>query len=227
MATIYSPTNLFAQSADKFGYGPYDPAIAPAVQLLEKNVSPLAPVAGVVAQTINDMAPIGATTVTQVSGDLNLYAIALTAGDVINNFSVCSVGAASTPAHWWFTLANSSFYPVAFSADQLTTGTAATTLVTVPVATVGVGASGATTSTAATSYTVLTSGIYYVGLMQAPTTTAFTVQGHTANGTGRGAVAPFLGFVDATARTTVPAFGTAFIVTAKTTPTAIAGVYLN
>ena len=225
MATIYAPTNLFAQLPDKFGYGPYDPAIAPAVQLLEKQVSVLAPVAGCIAQTLPDV--LMDTTVTQVSGELNLYAIALTAGDIINNFSVFSVGAASTPAHWWFTLANSSFFPVAFSADQLTTGTAAATLVTVPVATVGVGASGATTSTAGTSYTVLTSGIYYVGLMQAPTTTAFTVQGHTANGTGRGAVAPYLGFVDATSRTTVPAFGTAFIVTAKTTQTAIAGVYLN
>ena len=227
MATIYSPTNLFAQSADKFGYGPYDPAIAPAVQLLEKNVSPLAPVAGVVAQTINDMAPIAATTVTQVSGDLNLYAIALTAGDVINNFSVCSVGAASTPAHWWFTLANSSFFPVAFSADQLTTGTAATTLVTVPVATVGVGASGATTSTAATSYTVLTSGIYYVGLMQAPTTTAFTLDGVGPKGTGRGAVAPYPGFVSTTGLTAVPAFGTVFVSTSKATPVGIPYLWLN
>ena len=225
MATIYAPTNLFAQLPDKFGYGPYDPAIAPAVQLLEKQVSVLAPVAGVVAQTLSDV--LMDTTVTQVSGELNLYAIALTAGDIINNFSVVSVGAASTPAHWWFTLANSSFYPVAFSADQLTTGTAATTLVTVPVATVGVGASGATTSTAGTSYTVLTSGIYYVGLMQAPTTTAFTLDGVGPKGTGRGAVAPYPGFVSTTGLTAVPAFGTVFVSTSKATPVGIPYLWLN
>jgi hypothetical protein len=225
MASQYSNTNLFGQSPDKFGWGPFDPSIAPAVQLLEKGVSVLAPFAGVVAQTVQDV--LMDTTVTQVATNLNLYAIGLAAGDVINNFNVISVGAASTPAHWWFVLANSSFYPLAFSADQLTTATAADTAVTVPVATVGVGASGATTSTAATSYTVLTSGIYYVGLMQAPTTTAFTVQGHTANGAGRGALAPYLGFVSNTSASTVPAFGTALTSSAKATPTAVIGIYLN
>ena len=225
MASIYTPTNLFAQGVDHFGYGPYDPSIAPAVQLLEKGVSAFAPVTGVVAQTVPDL--LMDTTVTPTgTGDLDLYAVMLSAGDVINNFSVISVGAASTPTHYWLTLANSSYYPVAFTADQLTTAWAATTLITVPVASVGVGASGATTSTAATSYTVPTSGLYYVGIMQAGTTPC-TLQGHTANGTGRASYGPYLGFTSTTGLTAVPAFGTAFVVTSKTTPKAVAGIYLS
>ena len=225
MASIYTPTNLFAQGVDHFGYGPYDPSIAPAVQLLEKGVSAFAPVTGVVAQTVPDL--LMDTTVTPTgSGDLDLYAVMLSAGDVINNFSVISVGAASTPTHYWLTLANSSYYPVAFTADQLTTAWAADTLITVPVASVGVGASAATTSTAATSYTVLTSGLYYVGIMQAGTTPA-TLQGHTVNGNGRGAYAPYLGFTSTTGLTAVPAFGTVFTHTGLTTPKAVAGIYLN
>ena len=225
MASIYTPTNLFAQGVDHFGYGPYDPSIAPAVQLLEKGVSAFAPVTGVVAQTVPDL--LMDTTVTPTgSGDLDLYAVMLSAGDVINNFSVISVGAASTPTHYWLTLANSSYYPVAFTADQLTTAWAADTLITVPVASVGDGASAATTSTAATSYTVLTSGLYYVGIMQAGTTPA-TLQGHTVNGNGRGAYAPYLGFTSTTGLTAVPAFGTVFTHTGLTTPKAVAGIYLN
>ena len=63
--------------------------------------------------------------------------------------------------------------------------------------------------------------------MQAPTTTAFTLQGHSANGAGRGAFAPYLSFVSNTSASGLPAFGTALTATAVATPTAIAGVYLN
>lgn len=221
----YSNTNLFAQSVDKFGDGPYDPAIAPAVQLLQKGVAAAAPLTGVIAQTVPDDL-MDTTCTPSASGDLELQAIYLSAGDVVNNFTAISVGAASTPTHYWFCLANSIYQPVAFTADQLTTAWAADTLITVPVATVGAGVASNTTSTAATSYTVPTSGLYYVGLMQAGTTPA-TIQGHTANGAGRGAYGPYLSFLSTTGLTTVPAFGTVFLTSAKATPLAIKGIYLS
>ena len=63
--------------------------------------------------------------------------------------------------------------------------------------------------------------------MQAPTTTAFTLDGVGPKGTGRGAVAPYPGFVSTTGLTAVPAFGTVFVSTSKATPVGIPYLWLN
>ena len=96
----------------------------------------------------------------------------LPAGVKVANLKGTSVGAISSPTHWWFGLADSAYTLLAATADKTTTAWAASTTKSLPIAT--------SADSAGTSFTTKYSGLYY--LLHNITATSPTLQGISVTG---------------------------------------------
>lgn len=172
------------------------------------------------ANTIAQTVPRQSSTVANLSmstGVLQLAAVYLPAGAVINNFNWLSGSTAgATLTHQWMALYTSARVLVATSADATSGAIAASTPITYAVATVAAGA--------ATSYTVPTSGLYYVGLMVANGATQPSGSGITSTAASTGIV-PILSGTSTGSLTTAPTFPTT--ATAITPTTGIIQMWLT
>lgn len=128
------------------------------------------------------------------SGTLLLQAIPLPAGLTIGHLVWRSVGATSSPTHYWFGLYDQNLVQLAVTADQTSSAWSAVTSKSLAIATVASGS--------ASSFTTTYTGLHYLGIMVAATTTpsipSKTVQVNTA--------APLLCGGSDTGQTTPPAF---------------------
>ncbi|MFD8072147.1 glycosyl hydrolase family 28-related protein [Streptomyces sp. NPDC059718] len=138
------------------------------------------------------------TAVTLVSGQLFLSGILLPKGQVVSNLSYLSdTTAAVSPTHWWFALLDSSLNLLAVTANQTTTAWAASTLKTLPVATIASGA--------ASSFTTTYTGLHYIGVMVAASTVPTLVGGISIRNAAL-LRTPYPGGLSTTALTTPPTF---------------------
>src|SRR5436853_217530 len=104
----------------------------------------------------------GVTTNVPASGTLQMSAIWLPSGFVLNNIAVRSgTTGANGPTHWWFSLYGNSLGLLAATADQTSTAWAASTSKVLAIATIASGASA--------SFTTIYSGLYYVGFLMTST----------------------------------------------------------
>ena len=120
------------------------------------NVGP----SGTLAETIPRQFVTSTSSGTNTSGTLYLCGVYLQSGTLVSNITLCSVGAAATPTHYWFALySGSQSAPslLASSADQTTTAWAANTVKTLAMT---------------TPYRITTPGVYYIGVAQVATTAA-------------------------------------------------------
>ena len=107
---------------------------------------------------------------TVASGTLQMQAVYLPAGTVINNLNVYAATTGATgPTHWWMALYNSSRVMLACTADKTTTALAAYNPYTLAIATIASGASA--------TFTTTYSGLHYIGFVIACSGTTPTFWG--------------------------------------------------
>lgn len=145
-------------------------------------------IAGGLAETIPRELVTETNTTMAASGTLNMQLIALRAGMLVSNITLCSATtAAGTPTHYMFGLFDSSRVPLANSTDQTSTAWAANTVKTLAMS---------------TPYRVPTSGVYYIGYFMAAGTVP-TLKGNTAKtGAQLAGTAPILQGSSSTGLTT-------------------------
>lgn len=145
-------------------------------------------IAGALAETMARELVTETNTTVAASGTLNMQLIALRAGWLVSNITLCSATtAAGTPTHYLFGLYDSALNRLATSADQTSTAWAANTVKTLAMT---------------APYRVPTSGIYYIGYFMAAGTVP-TLKGNTAKtGAQLAGTAPILQGTSSTGLTT-------------------------
>lgn len=153
---------------------------------------------GWTSQTFNRRNNALSTASTIASAQLQLSAIYLAVGTVVNNINVPWGSTGSTTAsHWWFGLYSSAYVQLAVTADQLTATITADTLSSLAIANVASGA--------ATTFTTTYSGLYYLGFVVVATIVP-TLNGKAAGGTTVEGLAPVLYGASDTGAGAPPAF---------------------
>lgn len=127
------------------------------------------------------------------AGTVALQAIALPKSLLVTNIKwICGATAAITPAHWWFSLCDSSFITLRSTADQTSTAIAANTVYT-----------KALSSTFTTTY----EGLHYIAILHSSGTQPSSY-GCSLTGSTIASQAPRVSLVGITGQTGAPSDGT-------------------
>lgn len=192
MASTGAGLTNWPATPDSFTDGPYDPAIADAVNALQMNSGSFQTTQVTNCLATNFSEDLATSSVTATAGSVVLTTIPLRAGMVINKISfITAVTAASTPTNQWAGIATgfgaTSPKCAAISADGLTAAMAADTLITFSLS---------------SAYTVPTNALYYVFFCVAATAGPTVAAAVTLGAHGRGNVTPYKSGIGDTGKTT-------------------------